>query len=522
MSLTLQYSDPRGIDEPAALVSLGSNVRYGKFSVTLSAELGQAAMSTLEIEDPNGAYDLVGLRAFDSRETSAASNNSVIGRFVMQDRVIGRDAERALITGTARLWSVDLTDYNWHLSSRIHTDADAKRPVETAGDRLRWLLTRAAHINLNDYGNVSYPTAEMDAADYRGQRAADLLADCAVESGYNFWCDFNEAHGKPELFFLDPDGTSYEATIAVSNVIGDVDSLTTFFPSMDGEVRRSPSRLTYGVYLAYANGAVYVRNDTVGEQFGTIDQTAPMSNVKTRARALRVANKFLADNDEEDDRLVYEIIVPRAQVNDVRHGQRMSARFQHIPGYESARYVRVVKKSVIQDEALGEDFYRLALEAVPQGPVPYAGSVDITGDQIIPNGGVAAESFSFENDTTYTWTVTAVRLSGGAAGTAWSWTLAPAGDNYNGAVRSLFDDAIAWRALGPHTTGDAHPATGVTTASNWPTSGAGPYTASGTFTTPDNVGFDASLPQFFSASQENSPHDGSVFRWTWDIRKVLT
>jgi hypothetical protein len=379
VSLLLRYSDPRGISEPAVMVSLGSNIRFGQLAVTLSAEVGDPALSTVQIEDPGGVYNFAGLRAFDVSETSAPSNNSIIGRFAIQDRTVTRAADRGLVTGADRLWSIDVTDFNWHLASRILTDSDANRPVETAGDRIRWLLRSAANITLFDYGHVSYPTAQMDATDYRGQRPADLLADCAVESGYNFWCDVNEAHARPELFFLDPNGTSYTSTIAVSNVVGDSDQVSVFFPSVDAELRRSPSRLAYGVYLAYANGAVYVRNGVVGQQFGAIDQSAPMSNVKTAARARRVATKFLNDNDEEDDRLAFSIDVSAAQVNDVRHGMRMAVKFQHLPGYETPMYVRIVKKSVIQLETNGRTpAYRLALEAVGTGDaatLPYTGSV---------------------------------------------------------------------------------------------------------------------------------------------------
>lgn len=368
MALTLKYSDPQGIYEPAVLVSLGSNVRYGQIALTNNAGVGDAAISQIAIEDPGGILNIVGLRAFDVRETSAPSNNQVIGRFVIYDRKVGRSKERALITGTDRLWTVDLSDYNWHLGARIHVDSDANRHAESAGARLHWLLENAAHINLNDYGHVVYPSHQLDANDFRLQRPINVLADCAVEGGYMFWADFNEAHGRPELFFLDPGGSDYTTDIAVSNVLSDVDSLTVFAPSRDAELNRSPSRIAYGVAVPNKDGFVYVRNDTTGLQFAKIDQVAPMRNVKD-ARARRIGNKFLADNDEEDDGINFEIIVPRAQVNDVRHGHRMAVRFQHIPGYEDWVGVRVTSRTVIQDADLGDDYYRLDLKASYAGPI---------------------------------------------------------------------------------------------------------------------------------------------------------
>ncbi len=305
MSLVVRYSDPRGLEEPTVQVALGSNIRYGTLGLAMSAELGDPAMSTVELDDPGGILNIVGLRALDFRETSAPSNNTVIVRGAIQDREVHRDPSKSSIVGADRIWSVDMTDYNWHLGKRILVDGDANRPAETPGDRIRWLLHQAAHISLNDYGHVTYPTTPtLEPNDYRGQRASDLLADCAVEGQYNFWCDFNEAHGTPELFFHDPNNAAdtYAATISISNVLTDVDSTLTFAPSEDATLRRSPSRIAYGVYLPWSNGAVYVRKDSTADQFGGLDQSAPMANVKSAARATRIANRFLNDNDEETAR----------------------------------------------------------------------------------------------------------------------------------------------------------------------------------------------------------------------------
>lgn len=370
MSLTIKYSDPRGLEEPAVLVSLGSNIRFGDLGLALNAAQGEPAISTVEIDDPGGIYTFAGLRAFDVRETSAASNNQMIGRFAIQDREIHRNPERGFITGADRSWAMDLTDYNWHLGKRILVDADANRAAESAGDRITWLLNSAAHISLNDYGHVTYPAHLMDATDYRGQRANDVLADCSVEGQFNFWCDFNEAHGRPELFFIDPNDSTdtYAASITISNVLSDVDSSLTFAPYEDATLRRSPTRIAFGVYLAYANGAVYQRNTTTGDQYGQQDQAAPLSNVKTAARADRVATVFLNKNDSETDVITCAIKVPRAQVNDVRHGQLMQVRFSHLPGYETAQIVRVTRKQVIQEDEGGQGYYRIGLEMVPLDP----------------------------------------------------------------------------------------------------------------------------------------------------------
>jgi hypothetical protein len=352
MPLEFRYHDPQGTDEPSVWVSLSSNaVPFGTVQLSQAAELGEAATSGLEVEDPDGSWDFVGLRALTVYETSAPSNNQVILRGRIGDRSVSRgDSE---LTGAARKWSMDLVDYNYHLGKRIHVDADANRPAETAGDRLRWLLSAAAHISLHDHGHVTYPTQSVDATDYRGQRPLDLLADCAVEGGYNFWCEWNEAHNCSELFFMHPGESDYFAGISISNVLADIDDETTFAPDGDARLTRSAGRIAFGVYLPYSGGSVYVRNTTTRDQFTDIDQAAPMSNVKTAARATRVANKFLADHDTEEDKITCSIWLPAAMVNDIRPGQLVSVKFSHFPGYESAVYMRVTRRTVAQEATSG-------------------------------------------------------------------------------------------------------------------------------------------------------------------------
>ena len=414
MGIVLRYSDPNGVEEPSTLVAVASNTRFGTLSFSNNAMVGEAAVSNVTIEDPGGIYSFVGLRAFDVRESSAPSNNSVIGRFAVQDRKVSRSPEHALIVGASRQWTLDLVDYNWHLGKRILTDSDAKRPDETAGDRIRWLLKSAAHFALYDYGYVTYPSDQMEACDYRGQRPLDLLADCAVESGYNFWCDYNEAHGRPELFFMDPGSGDYPSNYRISNVLSDIDSTTTFAPYEDAELTRSATKIAYGVYLAYEGGSVYVRKDVTGEQFAKLDQSAPMSNVKKKARARRIANHFLNDNDEEDDMISVSIKMPLALVNGIRHGQLVNVRFSHLPGYESFTPVRVLRRSVIQEDEGGTDHYRLQLELSPSGSAAGVAVPDVKWIFYKEQGGIyQADVQASDDGASWSTILTAAQLAAG-------------------------------------------------------------------------------------------------------------
>jgi hypothetical protein len=311
---------------------------------------------------------------------------------------------------------MDLVDLNWSLSVSVIHGSEAKRPAETAGDRLRWLLT-ATHVHFHDYGNVTYPTHQMDAYDYTGMRPNDVLADIAVEGGYNFWCERNEAHEAAELFFLDPNGSSYNSTLAISNDAADLDlaairagTATTYPPFHDAILTRSASRITYGCFLPYQNGWVYKVNETTGLQYAFIDQEAPMATVSTQARANRIAAKFLSDNDSEDDVIEFSFIVPAAKVNDMRAGHRFAAKFTHLPGYESVRYLRVTRQTIRQDPDLSTDNYLMEIEASPAGSEVAGSPVTICNNlparsadtgATPPSSGVAITP-----GATYHWTVT--------------------------------------------------------------------------------------------------------------------
>lgn len=359
MSLTLRYEFTNN-----SITSIGSNrIRFGQLALSQSAEVGEPTISQVMWDDPDGEIDLVGFRQFSAVETAAPSNNQHIGRWRLGAKTVTRGP--SFRTGVARRVNADLADYNALLGWRLMMADSAKRPAETASDRLTWLInTRRAPV----YAHPSYcsaPSTAMDAADYRGQRYADVLADIANTTGYNFWCEYDEGRERSELFFMNPGSSSYTSTLSISNDLADVDSVTVFAPSEDAELRRDPSRVTAGAYVAYDGGYVYETRDSTGDQFAYVDQTAPLGNVKSATKARAIATRYLDDNDEEDDRITCSIIVPAASVNAVRAGHRIPVKFTHFPGYEDYRYCRVLRRTVVQEEELGQDYYRILLDLSP-------------------------------------------------------------------------------------------------------------------------------------------------------------
>jgi len=67
-----------------------------------------------------------------------------------------------------------------------------------------------------DNGYVIYPTAPtMEANNYNGQHEGDVLADCSLAIGYNYFLYYDEAAGQVSLFFDDSNtSTAYSSSAA--------------------------------------------------------------------------------------------------------------------------------------------------------------------------------------------------------------------------------------------------------------------------------------------------------------------
>lgn len=141
MSLVFYLIHPRSAPSPSGgQVDVGpASVRLNGVELVQAAALGEAASSTIELEDPQGILTPTGLWSFRVDDNSLGSNTGLYFGLV-GDRTARRDPERALITGAARLWTLDLSDLNAQMGYRMLTDEDADRPAETASARLTWLL----------------------------------------------------------------------------------------------------------------------------------------------------------------------------------------------------------------------------------------------------------------------------------------------------------------------------------------------------------------------------------------------
>jgi hypothetical protein len=265
-----------------------------------------------------------------------------------------------------------LTDINTPLGRRIMTGDDCNRPAETDVERIGWLIATTEQNFIDDTTLVdtSAPVA-MDAADYRYQYATQIYDDCSQASGKN-WFMYPVLEGSGSdwvagFAYMFGESTEFSSDIRISNDLDDIDSVVTFAPGRATTLTRDPSRVYSGVSIPFDGGTVYQQNSSTVTAFARRDTSAPMINVKTLAKATARASRYLLTINTEEDVIETSIIVPPEQVNDVIPGQRIEAKYVHLPGYSDFSWMRVLARTVtfLTPAEYGID---LTLSAQPAGP----------------------------------------------------------------------------------------------------------------------------------------------------------
>ena len=338
-----------------------------------SAEIGNVEMVGITVEDPSGTRNFIGWKTWQIKETSA-SDQVIWNGYVGRQRIHRGDGTQRFHTTVGRVWDLELVECNSILTRKV-IRTGANRGSETVSARITWLLTTTGMTGVVvDHGLVETCTTVMDANDYTGQFASDVLRDCALMSGWNFFVRWRAASSDLELVFNDLDISGLDtSTLVISNVLSDVDQVLTWFPGGEATLIRDPTRIAAGVWLPYANGNSYNSNATTAAAFADVDQVAPTSTVKTSGAAAALVTRYLASHNVQDERLeAVRLTVPKANVNDVKHGQAINARFAHLPGWTTSRGCRVLYKSVgLFSES--PDAYTMDLILSPM-PVPVASS----------------------------------------------------------------------------------------------------------------------------------------------------
>lgn len=339
---------------------------------TAAAAVGDASVVAINVDDDAAAYDFKGLWRWYLIDDALSSGDHYAWNGYVGVQEIGRgDEGQTLIpVGTGRRWNLELNELSALAGFRVISGADGKRPAETISARLAWLIG-TLYLPVTDNGLIVYDTTDLDANDYSGQYANAVLSDMAVKIGFNWWIYYDQSAGAGDevsLAFFHPDSALYSSSIKISNVAADIDGSTVFAASEDAKLKRDPQKIAAGVYLPYTGGAVYEYDYATSYEFAFRDQVAPTASIKTATKATSLADRFLADNAEQDERATIQIHLPAAQLNDIKHGQRIQVKMQNWPGWTSYRWCRVVRKTFAPPANRSQVLYDVPLELSPQGP----------------------------------------------------------------------------------------------------------------------------------------------------------
>jgi hypothetical protein len=350
-----------------------------------AAHLGEVGSGSFTVVDVDGtaghASDgIVGLKTIRCVQTAAPAGNQYIFTGYVADRLDRRGDETGIYP-LAREIDVSCEDINAALGLWAFMGTDGKRPRESIGARITWLLA-SGYLDAVDNGLVVYPTTPMlDATNYATRYPGDVLADCVTNNGFNYFLRWNSSILGIELAFYESNTSPLDSTTARVSNAGDDNGSTIFAPLIDFVRRRDPSGVASEIIQAYATGLVEVSNTTTGLNFIRRTRVGSNADTKTAALATIAANRQLRQSASEAVTYTGTIQVPVANVNDFLAGQRFQAKLTHL-GLADWTWLRILRRTVSQPQTgtdVGgalEDKYDLLLECSPQ-EAPCSAATDL-------------------------------------------------------------------------------------------------------------------------------------------------
>jgi hypothetical protein len=370
MSLTWRYAHATTPAGPGSDTVISDAVQVDAgHKLSAAAAVGDVAIGQVTVDDPGAVYNFKGLWRWYAVETECPVGDQLVWNGYIGPKTVNRRGGNGALfpVGAGRGWHMELREMSKLATLRVIWDTDGNRPAETIAERLAWLIG-TVYLPVNDNGLIVYDTTELDANDYRQSSAADVLNDMAIVAAFNWWIYYDGAAADGEevsLAFFDPHSSLYSSSIKISNVAADVDGVTVFAPFEDADVEQDPDKIAAGVYMPASPTPVYEFDYDTSYAFAFQDQVAPPPSVKTVDKAVALADRFLADFAEEEEKATIPIQLPAAQLNDIKHGQRMQVKLQHVPGWESYRWCRVTRKTFGPPENRSQKFYDVDLELLP-------------------------------------------------------------------------------------------------------------------------------------------------------------
>lgn len=344
-------------------------IRWDSFSFVECANRGQVGMGGFDVDDATNSLTIPALKGVAFDEPAAGTSNQRVFTGFTHDRTTERGPNA--VAGQ-RQYGVELLDLNTIADDYILTDAEsADRPAETDYARVVWLLTTRFNTVAGVASGVvpNSNTVNMDAVDYRGRRARDVLAECSEMAGKN-WFIYLWTTATPRLFYDVTAGSNLTSGARISDVLADVDSSTTWAAS-NVKVHKSPDDIYSTVHLRWNEGTVTRTNTTTSDNFKVREISVTDMSIASSAAAIVKADAFLTASQYERVRVdSISIVVPAANVNDIRAGQRIEIKLDR-HGISSFTYYRILERKV---EPLNDVSYKITLTLADQVlPVLYSG-----------------------------------------------------------------------------------------------------------------------------------------------------
>lgn len=322
---------------------------------------GTYATGSIIVDDPAGAYSFLDLQLFTVTE-SACSQPRLFTGYTINTTVSRGD----YTTGAGRRWHFDVADLNFLLHLRVLRGSTAKRPAETASQRVTWLLSSIGLAGLvYDNGLVFANPSNVGESDYRGQYADSVLQDvCVASGGINpaFFVYWDPSAAQASLFYNRPTAAVNDSTLRISNVASDASSVTVA-PHMDSDVTVAGDDIYDGVQFEYTTGKLYRQLASTFATYGIHrDAVFTTDRISSPVTASAHADIFLVNHSGAVETITLTVQLTAAQVNLIEAGMRIQARFSHLPGYTSFTWLRISGRTVLPTPGDTIDLYDVQLE----------------------------------------------------------------------------------------------------------------------------------------------------------------
>lgn len=320
-----------------------AKANHASLSLVEVADGGEVGSGGFDRDDPSLA-DVPALKDVTITDARATPTRMFTGRTGVRTRARGG----GMVTGDDRVWDVTLLDVNALLDDVVLTGSTWNRPAETDYARVSALVTALAGYGVAVGVVPNTNTVNMDAQDYRDVASGprQVLSDCGEAAQKNYFLyDFGSGL---KLYYDKHTGSSLATTTKLSTVEADADDSTVFWPFV-AQREDDPTNIYSHVVYTYQGGKV--TRDASDSALSTESDyryratVVQDDRVKSSTKATAKADKYLAASSAETHRFSCSVVVPAANVNDIRAGHRIQVKAPHL-GYSAYTWFRLTRRQV--------------------------------------------------------------------------------------------------------------------------------------------------------------------------------